>query len=64
VLNAFSAHADKKELLEWASVCAKQARMVFCIHETRTSARPCRPPAGARHQAAVPALNETADLDY
>lgn len=65
VLNAFSAHADKNELIEWASVCAKQARKVFCVHGDPDQ---CEALKGHLERsgikAAVPALNETADLDY
>lgn len=32
VLNAFSAHADKNELLWYAQSCGKQARKVFLVH--------------------------------
>ncbi|MBN2340977.1 MAG: MBL fold metallo-hydrolase [Deltaproteobacteria bacterium] len=32
VLNAFSAHADKNELLWWATECGSQARKFFLVH--------------------------------
>lgn len=32
VLNAFSAHADRNELLWWADSCGEQVKQFFCIH--------------------------------
>jgi len=32
VLNAFSAHADRDELLWWAGECGRQVRRFFCVH--------------------------------
>jgi metallo-beta-lactamase family protein len=64
VLNAFSAHADKDELLWWAGECGQQVRRFFCVHGD-----PDQCEALARHleergrKAVVPAPGDRADLD-
>jgi len=32
VLNAFSAHADRDELIWWAQECGRQVRKFYCVH--------------------------------
>ncbi len=65
VLNAFSAHADKNELLEWADICAKQARKVFCVHGDPDQCEALQSHLEARGlKATVPSMGDSADLDY
>ncbi len=65
VLNAFSAHADRNELLEWASICAKQARQVFCVHGDPDQCAALKEHLEhAGFKAAVPAPGECVDLTY
>ena len=64
VLNAFSAHADKDELLWWAGECGAQVRRFFMVHG---DADQCE--ALAEHvtalgrKAHVPSMGEHVDLD-
>jgi metallo-beta-lactamase family protein len=63
VLNAFSAHADKNELLWWAGECGAQVRRFFLVHGD-----PDQCDALANHlkdrgkKAEVPASGTRADL--
>lgn len=64
VLNAFSAHADKNELLEWASVCAKNAKQVYLVHGDPDQCSALQGHLEARgFKATVPAPFDTADLE-
>ncbi len=65
VLNAFSAHADRDELLWWAEGCGPQVRDYFLVHGDGDQ---CEALAGHLRQrgrrAHVPAPGETVDLAY
>lgn len=65
VLNAFSAHADRDELLWWAESCGSQVRQFFLVHGD-----PDQSEAFATHLAdhrldsLVPKEGQTVDLEY
>lgn len=66
VLNAFSAHADREELLWWAGECGGQVRQFFLVHGD-----PDQSEALARHiddrlrrPSLVPKEGQTVDLEY
>ncbi len=65
VLNAFSAHADRDELIWWAKACGRQVRRYFCVHGDTDQ---CEALAGHlqdnQMKTMVPAPGQTADLDY
>lgn len=64
VLNAFSAHADRDELLWWVGECGAQVRKFFMVHGDPD---PCEALAGHVQQlgraAHVPVQGEQVDLD-
>lgn len=65
VLNAFSAHADRDELLWWVDQCGSQVRSFFLVHGD-----PDQSEAFAKHLASrnrkgvVPKEGDTIDLEY
>lgn len=65
VLNAFSAHADRDELLWWAESCGSQVRQFFLVHGD-----PDQSEAFASHlderrlDNLVPREGQTVDLEY
>lgn len=65
VLNAFSAHADREELLWWAETCGPQVRRFFQVHgdpdQCDALAGHLRERLGRASQ--VPAPGESVDLD-
>ena len=65
VLNSFSAHADKDELLWWADSCGKQVRRFFVVHGDEDQAEALAGHLEERGaKAHVPSMGESVDLDY
>jgi metallo-beta-lactamase family protein len=65
VLNAFSAHADRDELLWWTDQCGKQVRQFFLVHGDEDQSEAFQGHLAKRHQkGVVPRENETIDLEY
>jgi metallo-beta-lactamase family protein len=63
VLNAFSAHADRDELLEWSEACGPQVRRFFLVHGDPDQCQALRGHLAFRdREATVPKLGERADL--
>jgi metallo-beta-lactamase family protein len=64
VLNAFSAHADRDELLWWAEACGPQVRRFFAVHGDPDQ---CEALAGhldeLGRKALVPSMGQSVDLD-
>jgi len=64
VLNAFSAHADRDELLWWAESCGKQVRRFFLVHgDPEQSEAFGRHLTSRRLKSMVPNPGETAELE-
>lgn len=65
VLNSFSAHADRDELLWWAGACGRQVRQFFVVHgdPDQSEALALRLQEGGS-QALVPFMGQTVDLEY
>ncbi|MCC6748590.1 MAG: MBL fold metallo-hydrolase [Deltaproteobacteria bacterium] len=64
VLNAFSAHADKHELLWWAEGCGRQVREFFLVHGEPVQSEAFAEVLRERgRKVRVPGPGETADLD-
>jgi len=64
VLNAFSAHADREELLWWAEGCGKQVRRFFLVHGDPDQSESFAEALTERgYQATVPDFKECIDLD-
>jgi metallo-beta-lactamase family protein len=64
VLNAFSAHADRDELLWWADACGPQVRHFYCVHGDPDQCDALAQHLGARgRKARAPQPGEQADLD-
>ena len=65
VLNAFSAHADRSELLWWAKSCGRQVRSFYLVHG---DPEPCQALAEGlseqQQRAATPEAGQTHNLDY
>ena len=65
VLNSFSAHADRDELLWWAEQCGRQVRNFFTVHGDPDQ---CSALAGHLEssglKAMTPKRNDRVDLDY
>ena len=65
VLNSFSAHADKDELLWWAEKCGGQVRRFFTVHgDPDQCAALCGHLESRGQKALAPARNDRVDLDY
>lgn len=65
VLNAFSAHADRDELLWWAESCGSQVRKFFLVHgEPDQSEAFASHLAERRKESFVPREGQSADLEY
>lgn len=63
VLNAFSAHADRDELLWWASACGKNVRKFFLVHGDPDQCEALGKHLKAQgRQAHVPSLGESVEL--
>jgi metallo-beta-lactamase family protein len=64
VLDAFSAHADRDELLWWADSCGEQVKRFFCVHgdEDQTAALVGHLEARGR-SALAPTLGQSVTLD-
>jgi len=64
VLNAFSAHADRDELLWWVGECGPQVRRFFMVHgDSDQCDALARHVAALGRQSHVPDLGQHADLD-
>ncbi len=65
VLNSFSAHADRDELLWWAEKCGQQVRRFFTVHGDPDQ---CSALGGHLEKrgmkATTPARNDRVDLEY
>ncbi len=65
VLNAFSAHADREELLWWVDGCGKQVRQFFLVHGDEDQSEAFQEHlTKRRHKALVPRENQVVDLEY
>jgi len=65
VLNSFSAHADKDELLWWAEGCGQQVRQYFMVHGDLDQCEALASHLQERGKSAmVPAPGQSVDLDY
>lgn len=65
VLDAFSAHADRNELLDWARACGPQVRRFFLVHGEADQSEPfARTLAAERLHAQVAKEGETVALEY
>lgn len=65
VLNAFSAHADRDELLWWSDACGQQVRQFFLVHGDEDQSEAFQGHLEQRHRKAlVPSENDTVDLEY
>ncbi len=65
VLNAFSAHADRDELMWWATGCGPQVRKFFLVHGEFDQAKAFGERLGEKGLSSeIPAPGDTADLDY
>lgn len=65
VLNAFSAHADRDELLWWAESCGSQVRQFFLVHGDLDQSEAFQGHLeGRRLKGVVPKEGETFDLEY
>ena len=65
VLNAFSAHADRDELLWWADKCGQQVRRFFLVHGDEDQSEAFQEHLEERRlKATVPHENEGFDLEY
>jgi metallo-beta-lactamase family protein len=65
VLNAFSAHADRDELLWWVDNCGQQVRQFFLVHGDEDQSEAFQEHLEKRHRKAlVPRENQSVDLDY
>jgi metallo-beta-lactamase family protein len=65
VLNAFSAHADRDELLWWTDCCGQQVRQHFLVHGDEDQSEAFQGHLELRKKkAVVPHENETFDLTY
>jgi metallo-beta-lactamase family protein len=64
VLNAFSAHADKNDLLAFARACGKSARRVFLVHGEPDQQGPLSAAlASEGFRVEIPARGQTVQLD-
>lgn len=64
VLNAFSAHADREELLWWAEGCGKQVKRFFLVHGDPDQSESFGQSLAERGlKATVPDFKEAIDLD-
>src|SRR3990170_2365213 len=64
VLNAFSAHADKNDLLAWARACGKETRHLFLVHGEPDQQEPLLAALGeAGLRARAPARGAGQELD-
>jgi metallo-beta-lactamase family protein len=65
VLNSFSAHADKDELLRWAEACGRQVQRFFLVHGDPDQCQALGERLEQRGlDAQVPARGDQADIDY
>ena len=65
VLNAFSAHADRDELLWWANGCGGQVRKFFLVHGDPDQCEALGEHLGeAGFKTHIPTLGEIVELDY
>jgi metallo-beta-lactamase family protein len=65
VLNAFSAHADRDELLWWAESCGRQVRKFFLVHGDPDQSEAFGEHLAERQRTSeVPSLDQTVELDY
>ncbi len=64
VLNAFSAHADKDELMWWAGECGPQVERFFCVHGDEDQCEALsKHLADAGRKTTVPSPRQTVVLD-
>ena len=65
VLNSFSAHADRDELIWWAKSCGSQVRRYFLVHGDPDQCEALGGHLGERQmKSTVPSQGQTVDLDY
>ena len=65
VLNAFSAHADREELIWWAGACGKQVRQYFLVHGDLDQCEALQGHLAKKDmKGMVPARGESVDLEY
>ena len=63
VMNAFSAHGDKNDLLEFAMKAGKDSQRIFLVHGEPDSQDALRKTLEEHHlKVSVPALGEVAEL--
>ena len=64
IMNGFSAHADKPELLEWAGRAGKDMRRLFLVHGEPEQQNPLAENLGKEgFRVTIPAMGDEAELD-